>query len=56
MFKLFTHNGKLVIDCEFYLAKDASEYAQLELNLLPDEFIIKKVGFHEQQPYTKEDF
>ena len=56
MFKIFTQQGKPIINCEFYSAEDASEYAQLELNLQPHHFTIRQVGFSEQQAYTKEDF
>ncbi|MEH1780249.1 MAG: hypothetical protein V7L26_14225 [Nostoc sp.] len=55
MFKIFTNDGKLVIDCEFYDFEDASEYAQAELGLQIGNFIVRKVGFGEQQPFTKED-
>ena len=33
MFKLFTPQEQIIISSEFYSAEDASEYAQIELNL-----------------------
>lgn len=53
MFGLFSINGKLIQD-GFYSAKDASDYAQAELNLAPGSYTIKKTGIYEGEYYEKQ--